>query len=106
MNAIDPKALELDEKDPLKSFRDRFLFPKGSDGKDAVYLCGNSLGLQPKKAREYVLSELEDWERLGVEAHFRGRHPWLLYHELATGSLARLVGAKNEEVVAMNSLTV
>jgi kynureninase len=99
-------AHELDEKDPLKGLRDRYLFPKGPDGKDAVYLCGNSLGLQPKKAREYVVSELEDWEKLAVEAHIHGRHPWLPYHELLTQPLARLVGAKPEEVVAMNSLTV
>jgi kynureninase len=98
-------AAELDEKDPLKRFRERFLFPKGPDGRDAVYLCGNSLGLQPKKARQYVDEELEDWARLGVEGHFHGRHPWLPYHELVTEPLARLVGAKPSEVVAMNSLT-
>jgi hypothetical protein len=99
-------ASELDEKDPLGKLRARFLFPKGPDGKDAIYLCGNSLGLQPKKTQSYVFSELEDWEKLAVEAHFHGRHPWLPYHELVTGSLSRLVGAKPEEVVAMNSLTV
>jgi kynureninase len=106
VKALDPRSVEMDEKDPLKGFRDRFLFPKGPNGKDCVYLCGNSLGLQPRKAREYVVSELEDWEKLAVEGHFKGRHPWLPYHELLTGPLARLVGAKEDEVVAMNSLTV
>ena len=87
-------------------FRDQFLFPKGPDGRDVAYLAGNSLGLQPKKTREWVDQELEDWAQLGVEGHFHGRHPWLSYHELLTASTARLVGALPVEVVVMNTLTV
>ena len=100
------KALELDKQDPLSIFRDEFHFPKMSSGDDYIYLCGNSLGLQPKGTQEAILQELKDWAALGVEGHFEAKNPWLPYHETVTPSLARLVGARPEEVVAMNSLTV
>lgn len=95
----------MDETDPLREFRENFLIPKYA-GRDAVYFTGNSLGLQPKFARKYIEEVLDDWELLGVEGHLHARHPWLPYHEFVTESLARLVGAKPIEVVAMNSLTV
>ncbi len=49
--------------DPLAPYRDRFYIPKTSAGSDCVYLCGHSLGLQPKSARAYIEQELQDWER-------------------------------------------
>ena len=70
-----------------------------------VYLTGNSLGLQPKAAEKYLLEELEDWKNLGVEGHTRSRRPWVDYHSFFQSSLARIVGAKTEEVVPMNGLT-
>ena len=99
-------AKEMDTKDPLSSFRDKFYIPKHTDGKEAVYLCGNSLGLQPKLTHEYLLQELEDWKTLGVEGHLHAKHPWMPYHEFLTENMANLVGAKAIEVVVMNSLTV
>jgi kynureninase len=99
-------ARHLDAADPLAYFRDQFLIPPGPDGKPCVYLCGHSLGLQPKAAREFVTQELDDWATLGVEGHFRGKSPWYDYHELFRDVGARLVGAKPGEVVFMNSLTV
>jgi kynureninase len=99
-------AAALSAEDPLASYRDRFHIPKQSDGSDTVYLCGHSLGLQPKSAREYIEQEMKDWERLGVEGHFHANNPWMPYHELLTASTARLVGALSNEVVVMNSLTV
>ncbi len=86
-------------------YRDLFHIPL-HNGRESVYLCGNSLGLQPKKAREYINQELDDWASLGVEGHLHAKHPWLPYHEFLTASMARLVGAKESEVVVMNSLTV
>ncbi len=86
-------------------YRDQFHIPQ-VNGKDSIYLCGNSLGLQPKKVKEYVNETLEDWASLGVEGHLHARHPWLPYHEFLTQSTARLVGANTSEVVVMNSLTV
>lgn len=99
-------AKDMDAKDPLASFRDKFYMPKHTDGKEAVYLCGNSLGLQPKLTHEYLLQELEDWKNLGVEGHLHAKHPWMPYHEFLTENMAKLVGAKPIEVVVMNSLTV
>lgn len=87
------------------SFKDQFHIPQ-VNGKDSIYLCGNSLGLQPKKVKEYVNAELDDWAALGVEGHLHARHPWLPYHEFMTKSMSTLVGAFPSEVVVMNSLTV
>jgi kynureninase len=96
----------LDAQDPLAAYRERFYIPYGADGQESIYLCGNSLGLQPKTARAYVAQELQDWARLGVEGHFQARHPWLSYHENLTDQTASLVGALPLEVVVMNTLTV
>jgi kynureninase len=98
-------ALALDAADPLLGFRSEFHIPQ-LDGREQLYFCGNSLGLQPKATAAAVLCELEDWAAFGVEAHFRGRHPWMPYHHLLREPLAALVGAEPGEVVAMNSLTV
>jgi kynureninase len=99
-------AHALDAQDTLGHCRDLFLIPKHTSGRDAIYLCGNSLGLQPKSTRSYINAELDDWERLGVDGHQHAHHPWLPYHEFLTEQTARLVGAHPSEVVTMNSLTV
>jgi kynureninase len=99
-------AVSLDERDPLKEFRKRFLFPKNEEGDDCIYLCGHSLGLQPRTAAAYLEQELQDWAQLGVEGHFRAKNPWMPYHRLLTEWTAELVGALPLEVVVMNSLTV
>jgi kynureninase len=99
-------AQAMTAADPLAPLRNRFHIPKTPDGSDCVYLCGHSLGLQPKSARAYVEQELQDWERLGVEGHFHAQNPWMPYHEILAPPTARLVGALPSEVVVMNSLTV
>jgi len=99
-------AQQLDEQDALKEFRNKFYIPKGPDGKEAIYFCGNSLGLQPKTVRDYIEQELKDWAELGVEGHFKARTPWMPYHEYLTEQMAEVVGAIPLEVVVMNSLTV
>ena len=96
----------LDSKDPLKKFRKRFYIPKDESGNPFVYLCGNSLGLQPDTAEQYVQDEMNAWKQLGVDAHLKAKRPWLPYHELLTSNSAELVGARDAEVVVMNSLTV
>ena len=99
-------ALEQDAHDPLAWCRGEFELPRGADGRPLVYLCGNSLGPMPRAARELIAAEVDDWSRLGVDAHLEGRTPWYTYHERLREPLARLVGAEPAEVVAMNSLTV
>jgi kynureninase len=98
-------ARSLDDVDILFSFRERFLFPQHEE-KDVVYFCGNSLGLQPKSTRYLFEKELNDWAKWGVEGHFNAENPWFSYQKPFSASLARIVGAKEEEVVAMNTLTV
>ena len=98
-------ARAQDAADPLRAFRDEFLIPP-HEGRDSHYLCGNSLGLQPRAVRDAVTAELEDWGTLAVEGHFKGRRPWLDYHEFVRDGLAEVVGALPSEVVAMNTLGV
>ena len=97
---------EMDANDPLKNFRSEFNIPEEHNGKPCIYLCGNSLGLQPKKANEYVQIEMEKWAKMGVEGHVKGKYPWMPYHEFLTKKTAAIIGALESEVVVMNSLTV
>lgn len=98
-------ARKQDAIDPLASFRNKFHIPKDSQGQELVYLCGNSLGLQPKITSEYIKESLTDWANLGVDGHTEAKHPWLPYHEFLAENMAKIVGAKPSEVVVMNTLT-
>src|SRR5215204_4388501 len=99
-------AARMDERDPLRGFREKFHIPRQAGGEDVLYFTGNSLGLQPKTARAYIEQELKDWETLGVEGHFAAQNPWMPYHEFLTKQMANVVGALPIETVVMNSLTV
>jgi kynureninase len=98
-------AQQMDQQDPIANIRDEFSIPKMESGKNEIYLCGNSLGLQPKLAAEYVKRELDQWANLGVKGHFTGDYPWMPYHEFLADGFADLVGAQKDEVVSMNTLT-
>jgi len=99
-------AKQLDAEDPVRGFREKFHLPLGKDSKPLIYFAGNSLGLMPKSAREIVDQELNDWEKLGVDAHLEAKTPWYTYHEPLREPTAQMVGAKPVEVICMNSLTV
>src|SRR5256884_4413953 len=99
-------ARQLDAEDPLRGFREKFSLPLGNNAKPVIYFAGNSLGLMPKAARQIVEEELDNWARLGVDAHHATGTPWYSYHEALREPTARLVGAKPLEVICMNSLTV
>ena len=99
-------ALQLDEQDPLRAYRKRFHIPLQKNGDPYIYLCGNSLGLQPKATEAALLQELTDWKNHGVEGHFHAQNPWMPYHEFLTEHMATIVGAKPIEVVVMNTLSV
>ena len=105
-SAVEDFALQLDAEDPLRHFRERFHLPLGKNGEPLIYFAGNSLGLMPKTARQIVEQELNDWAKLGVDAHLDATTPWYSYHETLREPTARLVGAKPLEVICMNSLTV
>ena len=98
-------ARNLDEKDPLKGYRDAFHFPRVG-GKPVVYFTGNSLGLQPKRAQAFVDEIMKDWKELAVEGHFYADKPWWDYHERLVPSLSKVVGAREREITVMNTLTV
>ena len=97
-------AQQLDAKDPLKSFRDKFHFPNFHEN-TIRYFTGNSLGLQPKSTREYIIEELDAWAKYGVEGHFLAKKPWFACHENLTEKAAKVVGALPIEVVVTHSLT-
>jgi kynureninase len=99
-------AHALDVADPLAPLAAEFHHPQDRAGARLIYLCGHSLGLQPRSAAADVERELGDWRDLGVEGHWSARRPWADYHEGLSAPLAALVGAGSGEVVAMNSLTV
>jgi kynureninase len=99
-------ARQLDREDPLGGFRKLFCLPRDGKGEPLIYFVGNSLGLMPKATRRVVEQELDDWARLGVDGHFDAATPWYSYHETVREPAARLVGARPNEVVCMNSLTV
>lgn len=97
-------AQNMDRNDPLKSFKERFLYPK-VDGRPAIYLCGNSLGLQPKTVKDHLQKELDKWADMAVDGHFHGDDPWYGARKKSKPILAKIVGAKEDEVVAMNNLS-
>lgn len=97
-------AQKADKNDPLREYRKQFYIPD-KNGKGSIYFCGNSLGLQPKVARFYIEQELLDWKTMGVEGHFEARNPWFSYHKIFADE-CQLVGAKPDEVVVMNALSV
>ncbi|MEE2718806.1 MAG: kynureninase [Planctomycetota bacterium] len=112
MTATDPgqsqldAARRLDAEAELPSQREHFHVPLTERGDDAIYFCGNSLGLQPRATAAHVEEIVADWQRLGVDGHRGARTPWYTYHEIFREQGARLVGARPGEVVMMNSLTV
>ena len=98
-------ARRMDRQDSLARVRDKFHIPRTAEGGEEIYLCGNSLGLQPKSAVDYILAELDKWRCLGVKGHFESEYPWMPYHEFLAETMAELVGGEPSEVVTMNSLT-
>ena len=84
----------MDTQDPLRDFREQFYLPFGKDGKPLIYFAGNSLGLMPKSATQVVEEELDNWAKLGVDAHHAAGTPWYSYHEALREPVARLIGAK------------
>jgi kynureninase len=98
-------AKQLDANDELRKYREEFVFPK-INNREVIYFTGNSLGLQPKRARTYVDEVMNDWGSLAVEGHFYADKPWWDYHERFSNPLSQIVGAKPSEVTVMNTLTV
>jgi kynureninase len=86
--------------------RDRFHIPTAPDGTPAIYLAGQSLGLQPRTAAAAIATELDAWALHGVDAWFDEARPWFTLDASLRESMARIVGARPVEVALLNSLTV
>ncbi len=99
-------ALNFDKKDELAKFQEKFHFPKTQNAQKPLYFCGHSLGLMPKQTAAAIEEINEAWKTFAVDGHFHSAWPWVSSHESLSASLSRLVGAKESEVVAMNTLTV
>ncbi|MCY3413440.1 MAG: kynureninase [Candidatus Heimdallarchaeota archaeon] len=97
-------AIQLDEEDTLKQYRQQFHIPQ-HNGKDAIYLNGNSLGLQPKSTKDVLDTHMESWKNFAVEGWFKDQR-WVDLHKSLCKLMAPIVGAQEHEVVLMNSLTV
>lgn len=123
-------AKREDEKDELSKLRNEFVIPTkrdlrnkkfgfqarsdgttatGDDDEESIYFCGNSLGLQPRRTKEYVNRYLDTWASKGVFGHFTdyegGLPPWLHIDEAIKEQTAKIVGALPSEVVIMETLT-
>ncbi|TAH13849.1 MAG: kynureninase [Sphingobacteriia bacterium] len=98
-------AIEADKNDPLAKYKEQFYFPQ-HNGKNAIYFCGNSLGLQPKKVAASIQTELDTWKEIAVGGYFGGKNPWLYYPDQCKPALAKMIGSKDSEVTVMNALTV
>ncbi|MGD1842092.1 MAG: kynureninase [Thermonemataceae bacterium] len=97
-------AQKLDKEDPIASFKAQFHIPS-YNGKPVIYLCGNSLGLQPRSVSASIEKELTKWAELGVDGHFEGKTRWFDYRKSIKPLLSKIVGASPDEVVPMNNLT-
>jgi kynureninase len=76
---------------------------------DKIYLCGNSLGPQPKAAADQLEKEMASWRRRAVEGWWNGDDSaggWLGFHRRLEQDLAAIVGANTTEVTVANALTV
>ncbi len=94
-------AIELDKKDSLNVFRERFyLLPA------KIYMDGNSLGLLSRDAEKSLLKLLDQWKKLGIDGWLQAENPWFYYAEKLGAQMASLIGAKPEEVIITSSTTV
>jgi kynureninase len=114
----------LDSQDPLKHLRNEFIIPSKADLKrltlsssesevtsePSIYLCGNSLGLQPRRTRERISSFLAAWATKGVTGHFTNHSDsnlpaFMDADDYAAKLMAPIVGAQEHEVAVMGTLT-
>ncbi|RAL62319.1 hypothetical protein DID88_004885 [Monilinia fructigena] len=119
-------AVSQDVEDPLRQFRSGFLIPSIADlqartlsslvsqssspGDPCVYLCGNSLGIQPRITSTRIEQYLKTWATQGVFGHFKPLSDsplptWLNVDSNASENIAPVVGALPSEVNIMQTLT-
>lgn len=102
INALREKAIALDLSDPLKNFRTQFILPE-----EKVYLCSNSLGLPAKNSLVNLEKQMQKWANQGAHGWFCGDDNWYdSFNQQLNNNLSIVLGARANEVVVMNSLTI
>ena len=94
-------AARLDAADPLAELADRFVVPD-----DRLYMDGNSLGPASDAALASLERVVDEWRDLLIGGWTDADPPWFDVGERLGTALAPLVGARPEEVVVGNSITV
>lgn len=90
----------LDAQDPLAPMRDKFVLPE-----DAIYMVGNSLGALPRATAERMDRAVRiEWGEHLVTGW--NRDDWVGLPYRVGAKIARLVGAKDSEVVATDSTSI
>ena len=89
----------LDARDPLSRIRSRFFLREG-----LIYMDGNSLGPLSESARVAVERMTAQWRDELISGWFRGG--WIEAPTRIGARIARLIGARPEEVVVTDSTTV
>lgn len=93
-------CLRMDEEDPMRGFRQRFLIPKGT-----IYFDGNSLGPLPRGAAERVQAALhQQWGEDLITSW--NKHGWFRQPLVTGNKIARLIGAAPDSVVVADSISV
>ncbi|MBT7524403.1 MAG: kynureninase [Candidatus Marinimicrobia bacterium] len=95
-------ASNLDNNNPLSSFREKFNYPEGNSS-PTLYFSGNSLGLQPKAVQSLLVEQSRLWGKYGAKGYFAH---WVNFHKHLIEGFLPIVGAQNGEVMLMNALTV
>ena len=102
-NLFSPEfASKLDDKNPLKSIREKFNYPEDSTSA-VLYFSGNSLGLQPKAVESILIEQSNIWGKFGAKGYFSH---WINFHKHLIEHFLPIVGAKDGEIMLMNALTV
>ncbi len=91
--------LAFDAQDPLAEVRERFVLAD-----ELIYLDGNSLGALPKAVAGRLAHTVEqEW---GVRLVRSWNDPWIDLWRSAGGKIARLIGARGEDVAVADSVSV
>src|SRR5713226_7108561 len=93
-------AAELDAHDPLAHFRERFVI---SDP-DLIYMDGNSLGRLPQAT--LTLAEDLIQQQWGNRLIRNWNEGWFTAPERVGAKIARLIGARPDEVIVADSTSV
>ena len=92
--------LAMDARDPLQHVRSRFVLPPRG-----IYLDGNSLGALPRDTPAAVAELVEQqWGRDLISSW--NRHDWIGMPARLGASIASLVGARANEVIACDTTSV